>query len=133
MIENINKKIDKIDSMLLDIELFDKYINDMELMKCDVPEDLDNKILKKIRFKKINNEETTVKKINKFYFKDIIKIAACTVFAIMMWQFVLSKPTAYAGNENMNVKKNEIYNTIDEKMKMVNEFFMKPVSVKGEK
>lgn len=119
---NAEEKIKKIDNLLKNDELLEKYITNISNSDFDIPSDLTENILKKI-----NKEEAKIlQKAYKFNYFDILKIAICTLFALIIWQNCSTKTVIYASS---NEKKEEIYTNIDSAMQSINNFFMKPVNI----
>lgn len=119
MIDDINKKIEKINLILSDDNLLKTYIEDIESKKFDVPKDLNKNIRKKL---------DTRKSISKF---SILKIAACTVFAVIMWYSIPQKNDSLQLNTN-NIENNVVLNLntnfLNDKLNLfgqkINDFFM---------
>lgn len=126
-------RIKEIEKILKDEVLFNNYIEKIEKLNIDVPNDLESNIISKLELhsKKEIEDET---KVYKFKIQDILKIVACTIFAVTMWQFTLSKSFAtYSLDEQKNnQEKIEIYDKVDNLMKSMNGFFMNPINLKGE-
>lgn len=127
---NVNKKINKIDN-LLDNEIeFNKYIEQLEAIS-----ELDYNITASLNYNilnKINSVDNSSKEANIIKFKNklpnILKIVACTLFAIIMWETVFSSKVSYATNQNINIEKTEsFYEKIDEKLKEINNFFINSI------
>ena len=116
------KKIELIDRLLEDDEMLDKYINNLEHNTQSIPYNLNKKILTSINDKKINNKKSS----NNMFF-DILKVAACTTFVLILWQFVFSNPTTYA-TTNTDIKESEVYENIDNIIKKVSEFLKSPLN-----
>ncbi len=127
----MKNKLDVIDELLNDEAKLEKYINDVENLNIVPPNKLEQNIKNKLGLENSNKQNKT--KVYRYSFKDILKIVACTVFAIIMWQFVFAKPIAYATENDIKVKRNEIYDKIDETMEGIKDFFMQPILLKGDK
>lgn len=148
--------IKKIDNILDGNENLERYIELVENDKLEVPSGLNTKILEKIndiQYKNgdidIKNDTNIVKlqldkkendnikdskqkdkfiKRIKYKFTDILKIAACTVFALMIWEITPAN-TTYAKKTSEVVteqKEKDVKNDFNLKRK-VNDFFMSPI------
>ncbi len=116
----IQSNIKRIDEILNDDEVFEKYICQMENSNLDIPETLNKKILEKVKGRKKN------------IYLDIVKVAACTILAISIWNMTSSANISYA--TNTGIKESAIYTKFDQFMSDVNNFFMKPIRFeRGEK
>lgn len=127
--KDINDKILELEEILKDSNKFDNYINKMENEVIQIPNDLNNKILNKItNFEKLKTQQKVFKSSMKNKYMSIIKIVACTVFAIFVWETSLASinPTIHLNNKN-------IYNNLDHKIKSINEVFMKDYNFREEK
>lgn len=127
-------KIDKIDKLLENDDYFEKYIQDISMYHINVPSTLETDIISRLKLPS-NCKSKSETKVYKFKMQDILKIVACTVFAVAMWQFTLSKYTsvAYASQkENIRYERHQIYDKIDNVMKSINGFFMNPIDMKGD-
>lgn len=118
--------IDEIDKLLNDDSLLNEYINKIDDSNLDIPSGLENRILNGVYVKSTNS----LKKQNKFV--DILKIVACTVVAICIWNLCLSSNISYATNKN--IKRSEFYIKFDSVIGDINTFFMTPIKFeRGEK
>lgn len=63
-------KLEKIDKLIENDFKLEKYINEIQEKKIEIPEDLEEKVLSKINKKKKNK------------YADICKIAACLIFSL---------------------------------------------------
>lgn len=121
----IDNKLDRIDKLLNNDNLFEEYINKIENSNFEIPIDLEKKILCGI-YSKSNN----VKKTNRFF--DILKIVACTVVALCIWNSTLTSNTSYATNKS--IKRSEFYTKFDSVIENISNFFMTPITIeRGEK
>lgn len=122
MTRNIyNNQIDKIDEILNDKDKFEKYINDIEMSNIKVPEDIEDNIKMKINKETLNNKNNI--NIKKYKYYDILKIVACIIFSLVVWQSGLSKISVNC-EKSYSVAESDIYKNINEKIKNVNGFFM---------
>lgn len=121
MIEKIESKIKKIDSILEDNTYFDNYLKEIEKRDIKVPVDLNEKLK--------NSLAKEEKHINKVRYYDILRIAACTILALLLWQITLPSVTSYATVDLEKTRGEEIYTKIDETMEKVSEFFNSPVNL----
>lgn len=128
---DIKLKLNEIDNLLANEENLDRYLNEFESDELQISSDLNNKILNKLNKEK-EGKTKILHKSHKVTYLDILKIAACTIFALIIWQTSSTRSVAYAGS-NTNVKKDDIYNKIDGFMQNVNEFFMKPMDINFER
>lgn len=123
-------KLEKIDMLLENDKSFEEYISSIEKMEMSVPVNLEKNICSKINHLSKYKKDT---KVYKFKFQDILKIVACTIFAVAMWQFTLSKPIDASQKDSRREERNQVYDKIDGFMKNVNDFFMEPRNMKGDK
>lgn len=139
-------KINKIDNFLNGSANLELYIESIENSNIDVPSDIEDRILSKLKIKKTEHKkETEIKQFKseiinitdknkkekigkKHKYFDILKIAACTVFALFIWEVVFSKQEMYASNKDMKLDKNQekVYERIENVTNKVSEFMMKP-------
>lgn len=146
---NLDYKIKKIDNLLNGSANLEFYVESIENSNISVPSDMEEKILERLNIDKNNNikkkniislkEETSKRKSiskeendkvksNKYF--DILKIAACTVFALVIWEFIFSKQPTYATDKNIKPDSNTVkmYEKIETVTDKISEFMMKPVS-----
>lgn len=144
--ENLNRYIETIESNKLETPttLNDKILEGLN--NIQLKESINEKIKnKEIDCKKEIKEESKKQKsiaqknenINdrlivrlKYKFVDIVKIAACTVFALMIWEITPTNIT-YAKKSNIDTTNQENIddnNKIDIQRK-VNDFFMSPIKI----
>lgn len=117
----IDEKIKLIDSLLEDDSKLDKYINSIEDKNIDTPKDL-NENIRKLVIKKIN------RKSKKLF--EILQIAACTVFALVLWEIVSLNPESNRTYQS----RQKLYNAKEQIQGVVNNFsdlLMKPSDFKG--
>lgn len=121
MADNLNKKIQKIDKLLEDDSLLEKYINDIEVTQISYPDKLEDKILSKVNKKK------------QIKYTSILKMAACMILALILCQTDFIKNANFANKqENYQVAQKQSY--LDEKVNQFSNFFMKPIILeKGDK
>lgn len=130
--KEIEDKLKKLDLLLENDLNMTNYIQEVEEQNIEVSSNLNSKILEKIKEKQLFED----KKINKFkpkinYF-NILKIVACTMFSIILWETVLSKNVSYASVDVKPEKQiNSFYSKIDEKVKVISEFFLGPINIEG--
>ncbi len=157
----LDYKVNKINNILDCEENLSRYIETIENNKLDTPTTLNDKILKKLNDVQSNKkadikiknkekgfveeikEEKNIEQKNensedklvirlKYKFVNIVKIAACTIFALMIWEITPTN-TTYA-------KKTNTYNTNQEQVdkdnknkvdiqRKVNDFFMSPIKI----
>lgn len=122
----IDDKIDEIDKLLNDDSLLTDYINMIENSNLEIPVGLENRILNGVNIKSIN------KPMRENKFVGILKIVACTVVALCIWNFSVPSNISYATNKN--IKRSEFYTKFDSVMEDVSAFFMTPIKLeRGEK
>ncbi len=128
----INEKINKIDELLNDDKILEEYINNTYDSTFNTPPGLENRILNGVYSKNI-------KKTNIFF--DILKIAACTIIAIYLWNVTLSENISYATDDEKkfvcdsteaqddteDVNVNKVKSVIDD----INSYFITPFSIRG--
>lgn len=95
----------KIDMLLEDDTLFEKYINKIENESIVIPENLNKKILNNINVLKQKNIK---KSINKYKFIDFLKVSCFTILTLLIWEL---------GYPNLN---NLEYNNFDKKIELLN-------------
>lgn len=120
--DNINSKIEEIDKLLNDTSLLSSYIEDIENINIELPPDLEDSLINRF-----NNS----KNINKNVFLEnsikIFKIAACTIFALVIWNVSLSKPIVT--EETDKDTSVQIQSNIDNTFKSVSEFLLTPIKI----
>ena len=124
----------KIDILLENDILFEKYINKIENDECIIPKDLDKKLLNSINSlnqKNINKSKHTYK------FIDFLKVSCFTVLTLLIWE------VGYSNLDNLN---NLEYQTFDKKIELFNianqrdnisqkigDFFLSPINIESNK
>lgn len=154
----VDYEIKKIENIIANNENFEEYILLIENSKQDTPENLANKILDKIDIKKISeeteasinikdsdvkitatnseNNKNDIKVIKRLEHKfiDMLKIAACTVFALLIWEITPTN-TTYAKDDikvenieqaNKNTDNSKNKSQISRK---INDFFMSSINI----
>ncbi|MEG2348651.1 MAG: hypothetical protein RSB67_03285 [Clostridia bacterium] len=130
MIEKINTKLKKIEKMLIDDKLLNKYIENIEKtedQKFNIPVDLEIKL--KTRIKDEQKLRPKLKLVINKKFIDVSKIAACTILALLLWQITFPSFITYASTDHRTykIKGQEIYIKIDNGMKKLSKFFNSPI------
>lgn len=141
----LNYKIKKIDNILDSSENMEDYINIIENSKFDTPENLSDVIKKKlnlndekeekqniIRFENTNknknkNKDNIGKEKLNIKFFDKVKIAACTLCAVAIFEITMSGNMPTYANKDKNISNIEIYTKIDSIVKNVSDFFTTPI------
>ncbi len=125
----LNKKIEQIENLLNCNTELEKYIKDIESSNIDIPNNLENILLEKFsnietppKIKKINTiKENTVK---------ILKIAACTMFALIMWNYITLSPIKIEHTQNHTIQtpqtENETY--FKDKLQLAGNFLLTPIN-----
>lgn len=126
------EKLKRIDAMLEDESKLNEYIKGIENESVKIPDNLSKNIIAKIKEVDDSNER---KKIYtpKYITFNILKIAACTVFAIVIWQSQFSDEFTYEQMVSSKRNSHEVYNKINDTMKSINQFFMTPIDFKEDK
>lgn len=120
----MKEKIEIIDTILNNSDAFDAYIQSIENSNIKTPINLQDKILSSIA------KEPKKKKNLKFV--DILKIAACTILSILLWNSMNKIPIQIDKDANEN-KPYMLINTSDISQK-INQFMFKPIELeRGEK
>lgn len=119
-LQRINNKILKATILLDDEELLEKYINTINIKDDYIPEDLSNTILKKVNLEKSKKENKYKKYLNMY---SILKIAACTIFAIIIWyNMPLENNLNFIKSSNLEINVgNQLINTINLEMSGISE------------
>lgn len=120
----INDKIKLIDELLKDDMKLEEYISEVNSKNIRTPADLNGKIYNSIK----DNGNNIKKKDGKIF--NLIKIAACAIFAITVWKIALDNPKSY----NSYRDSQKLYNTKENIQGMMNNFsdmLMKPSDIKG--
>lgn len=126
---DILNKINDIEFILNNNIEFEEYINEISNNQIENPVDLNVKIMKNIE-NKVKSKNVTKKQ--NLRFSNILKIVACTLFAIIIWETVFSSNVSYASHEKIQPSKIQvIYNKFSEKvsnkLEEINNFFKKPI------
>lgn len=122
----IDDRISRIDKLLNNDSLLNEYISMIENSNFGIPEGLDKKVLSFV----YEQDKKIIKKSNKFV--DILKIVACTVVALCIWNSTLTSNTSYATSKS--IKRSEFYVKFDSVMEDISNFFMTPIIFeRGEK
>ncbi|MNP70052.1 hypothetical protein D3C76_1662340 [compost metagenome] len=59
-------------------------------------------------------------------YRNILKVVACTIFALLVWETSLSKDIESRSIHKTTIKENSIYTNISNTIENMNDFFMKP-------
>lgn len=118
------EKLNQIEALLEDESLLQKYIGTLESSNSEIPHGLNHRIINNINYSSQHK-----KKRSKGRMIGILKIVACTVFAIFIWSSILSSNISYATTKN--VKRTEFYEKFDQIFQNVSDFFMKPIVLEG--
>lgn len=160
---DIKARIKEIDELLLNENLYNSYIEKVEKKDIVLPDGLEKRIIIKIEeeAKKVKKKTKSFKEVkitgakedkkglkdeeNKKYFKvysnkeklyDILKIAACTMFAVGIWKFAptFSNFNNLSNNENVEVaeKSESRIFKIAEKIDETSRFLISPMEIKEE-
>lgn len=114
----MNEKLKKIEMLLENENLFEQYVCEIENSELEVPYDLNQNIKSKLDAKILQPKSK-----NKKYF-DILRLVACSVFAIMMWEMVLSKPVTYGNSQK--IEKTSFMDAVDNAIMTVNNYLLQP-------
>lgn len=145
---DLDYKIKKIDNLLNGNSNLELYIDSIENSNINVPSNIEEKIFEKLKIKKnenkqqekvinleegkseINTKNKNESKLNKNKYFDILKVAACTVFALIVWEFVFSKQTMYATDKDFkpDSSTDKMYEKVEVITDKISEFMMKPIS-----
>lgn len=126
----MKEKLDLIDTILNDENVLDIYIKDIEQENIKTPNKLKNNILNYITSKQNNVQKKKVKMV------DILKIAACTILSILLWEAI---PMDSMDNMNLFDKEVNAECSQDESLfldasnlyKELNLFMLKPLNSEG--
>lgn len=126
----MKEKLDLIDTILNDENALDIYIKDIEQENIKTPNKLKNNILNYITSKQNNVQKKKVKMV------DILKIAACTILSILLWEAI---PMDSMDNMNLFDKEVNAECPQDESLfldasnlyKELNLFMLKPLNHEG--
>ncbi|MBO5477919.1 MAG: hypothetical protein J6A15_09240 [Clostridia bacterium] len=120
----MKNKIEIIDTILNNSDAFDTYIQSIEKENIKTPISLQDKILSSI------SKEPKKKKNLKFV--DILKIAACTILSVLLWNSMNKIPLT--PKEETNEDKSYMLINTSDLSKKINQFMFKPIEIeRGEK
>ncbi|MDO4282955.1 MAG: hypothetical protein Q4D02_04885 [Clostridia bacterium] len=117
----IDDKINEIDKLLDDDSLLNDYVSMIDNSNVEIPSGLESRILNGIKVRRINKQYQS----NKFV--DILKIVACTVVAICIWNSSIPSNICYATSKN--IKRSDVYTKFDSVISDINAFFMTPIKL----
>ena len=128
-----NEQLDIINTILNDDKAFNTYINLKEKdIDIKTPDNLENNILNYIKNNKSQNIEKQNSKVKKFKPIDILKIAACTILSVLLWQ-AMSLPPESVMSQNEEPQTYFTINTNDFYRK-INQFMFKQINIeRGDK
>ena len=128
-----NEQLDIINTILNDDKAFNTYINSIEKdIDIKTPNNLENNILNYIKNNKSQNIEKQNSKVKKFKPIDILKIAACTILSVLLWQ-AMSLPPESVMSQNEEPQTYFTINTNDFYRK-INQFMFKQINIeRGDK
>ena len=128
-----SEQLDIINTILNDDKAFNTYINSIEKdIDIKTPDNLENNILNYIKNNKSQNIEKQNSKVKKFKPIDILKIAACTILSVLLWQ-AMSLPPESVMSQNEESKTYFTINTNDFYRK-INQFMFKQINIeRGDK
>lgn len=135
---DIDSRIKKIDKLLENSNYFDEYINKISKKEITIPDKLNEKILKSIEeFKEKSKEKSKEKNQEKnknSYIYEILKIAACTVFSLIIWNISpkIDDMKNIEKDKSQEIKFNKI-TMIAEKIEKASNFLVSPIEMKEEK
>lgn len=118
---NLNDKIQYIDNLINSDDELNKYIALIEKQSNCIPLNLEDKLIS--QFTPINSKNRFAQ--NTF---NILKIVACTSFALIMWNYLTVFETMMPSlNSNEQITFYENTNSyLEEKLKLANEFLLTP-------
>ena len=123
-----NEELDIINTILNDDKAFNTYMNGIEKdIDIKTPDNLENNILNYIKNNKSQNIEKQNSKVKKFKPIDILKIAACTILSVLLWQ-AMSLPPESVMAQNEEPKTYFTINTNDFYRK-INQFMFKQINI----
>ena len=128
-----NEQLDIVNTILNDDKAFNTYINSIEKdIDIKTPDNLENNILNYIKNNKSQNIEKQNSKVKKFKPIDILKIAACTILSVLLWQ-AMSLPPESVMSQNEEPQTYFTINTNDFYRK-INQFMFKQINIeRGDK
>lgn len=129
------EKIEIIDTLLTNDDAFNVYIKDIEQDNEKTPINLEDNIL---RYIQTNTKENIKKKDNtskKYKFVDILKIAACTILSVLLWQAMAIEPPNNLEHEipkSGNIEQEDNLSTsimdINDIYMKINNFMLNPIN-----
>ncbi len=123
-----NEQLDIINTILNNENAFYTYINSIEKdIDIKTPDNLENNILNYIKDSKSKNVDKQNSKVKKFKPIDILKIAACTILSVLLWQ-AMSLPPESVMAQNEEPKTYFTINTNDFYRK-INQFMFKQINI----
>lgn len=122
----MKEKIEIIDTILNNSDAFDTYIQSIEKENIKTPINLQDKILSSI------SKEPKKKKNLKFV--DILKIAACTILSVLLWNSMNKIPLPINKDDVKEESKPYMLINTSDFSKKINQFMFKPIEIeRGEK
>lgn len=121
----------KIDMLLENDILFEKYINKIENEECILPKDLDKKLLNSINSL---SQKNIKKSKNTYKFIDFLKVSCFTVLTLLIWEVGYSN----LGNLEYQTfdKKIELFNIANQRdniSQKIGDFFLSPINIESNK
>ncbi len=95
----LEEKILRINLLLDNDDLLENYLDNIENKELEVPKELSNNIMKSIE--KNENKNKNLRSTINIY--SILKIAACTIFAILIW-YKIPKNENFSNIHNANLE-----------------------------
>lgn len=115
-------EIERIEKILSNENFFNEYIKEIENKDIKIPDNLESDI-----YNKLSKEKNIKVNIHKFNFIDIIKIAACTILSVILWQFTLFSSSVYASKiSERKEKRNEVYIKMENVIENMSNFLLEP-------
>lgn len=140
----ISYEIEKIDNILASDDNLESYLSTIDNNKLTVPHDFEDRLKQRL-FKQLPNEKEKMipledntlqdkeqkPKRKQMRMLDIVKIAACAVFAVLIWEVAMFSPTKNEGETTKakSQKNHEILANINQATRSVSEFLMKPINL----
>jgi len=120
----IDKKIELIDTLLNNNIELDKYIQNIENSELETPVNLECSINEYI----LNNvnKKDTIKTNKTMKFRDIIKIAACTVLSLLIWYGYVNIDTS---TTTSNTKDHQFIGKMQSYSNKLNGFMLKTINI----
>lgn len=121
----LHKNLKKANKLLSCDSQLEEYIKKMEKTTIEIPNNLENDLL--LHFNNIDTpnkhssfKETSIK---------IFKIAACTIFALIMWNYIILAPINLDGSNDFSQTDNCSKNTIfKDKLQLASDFLLTPIN-----